>query len=38
LKSLREKGSFQQQAQTFYEFLRIKKGDLKKAKDELQKV
>jgi len=38
LKSLREKGSVQEQAQTFYEFLRIKKGELRKAKEELQKV
>ena len=38
LKSVKETGSAQEQAKTFYEFLRIKKADLKKSKDELQRV
>jgi len=38
LKSVKERGSAQEQAKTFYEFLRIKKADLKKSKDELQRV
>jgi len=38
LKSVKERSSAQEQAKTFYEFLRIKKSDLKKSKEELQRV
>ncbi len=38
MKDLRDKGSIHDQARTFYQLLRIKKNEVRKIKEEKQRV